>query len=81
MTRSVSRPIETSTRSSPPREFDPTAIAPEPPPCAGCQYAITCRTRQLACKAFAQYTKSGRWKPRVTLRLPSRRPYLRLFRQ
>ena len=57
----------------------PGGLAPEPP-CTGCRYAVTCRKHQLACRAFIQYIKSGRWKVLPALRLPSRRPYRRLFR-
>jgi len=60
-------------------QVDPGALAPEPP-CTGCRYAITCRTHQLACKAFIQYLKWARWKALPALCLPSRRPYRRLFR-
>ena len=60
-------------------QFDPGELAPEPP-CTGCPYAVTCRTHQLACKAFGEYIREGRWKVRPGLRLPSRRPYLRMFR-
>jgi hypothetical protein len=60
-------------------QVDPGGLAPEPP-CTGCPYAVTCRTHQLACNAFLQYLKSGRWKELPALRLPRRRPYRRLFR-
>jgi hypothetical protein len=79
MTRGTSLPTSVSVQGLPPLHFHPN-FAPEPPPCLGCRYAITCRTRQLACKAFAEYAKSGRWMAHLTSRLPSRRPYLRLFR-
>jgi hypothetical protein len=60
-------------------QVNPGALEPEPP-CTGCRYAVTCRKHQLACRAFIQYIKSGRWKVLPALRLPSRRPYVRLFR-
>lgn len=56
-------------------EFSPESI-----PCDDCLYATTCRHRQLACRSFAQYVKSGRWTAQSTLRLPSRRFYRRLYR-
>jgi hypothetical protein len=62
------------------QELEQRDLAPELVPCDGCPHAITCRSRQLACKSFAEYVKTGRWKPRATPRLPSRRPYLKLFR-
>lgn len=80
MTRSVPHRAKDGTRVSQPQEFEQFEFAPEPAPCDGCPYAITCRTRQLACRAFVQYIRAGRWKGQPTPRLPSRRPYLRLFR-
>jgi hypothetical protein len=80
MKHGASLPTNVSLQSLPPLQFHPNDFTPEPPPCLGCRYAITCRTRQLACKAFAEYAKSGRWMAHLTSRLPSRRPYLRLFR-
>lgn len=76
MTRSTSLPTTVSVQGLPPLHFQPNDFTP----CLGCRYAITCRTRQLACKAFAEYAKSGRWMAHLTSRLPSRRPCLRLFR-
>lgn len=52
----------------------------EPMPCDGCAHVITCTRRQLACRAFAQYVRSGRFKAQPTASLPNRRSYLRLFR-
>jgi hypothetical protein len=52
----------------------------EPMPCDGCAHVITCTRRQLACRAFAQYVRSGRWKAQPSVSLPNRRSYLRLFR-
>lgn len=52
----------------------------EPMPCDGCPHVITCTRRQLACRAFAQYVRSGRFETRPTESLPNRRSYLRLFR-
>lgn len=49
-------------------------------PCDGCPHVITCRRRQLACRAFAQYVRSGRFKAQSSVNLPNRRSYLRLFR-
>lgn len=80
MTRAIPRGSPSAPRPSPRQEFEQFDPAPEPVPCDGCPHAITCRSRQLACKPFAEYVKTGRWEPRGTLRLPSRRPYLRLFR-
>lgn len=80
MTRSVLHRVKDGTRVSQPQEFEPFEFAPEPAPCDCCPYAITCRTRQLACRVFVQYIRTGRWKRQLTPRLPSRGPYLRLFR-
>lgn len=80
MTRSVLHRVKGGTRVSQPQEFDQFEFAPEPASCAGCPYAITCRMRQLACWAFVQYLRDGRLRGQGTPRLPSRRPYLRLFR-
>lgn len=52
----------------------------EPMPCDRCAHLITCTRRQLACRAFAQYVRSGRFKPQPAGSLPNRRSYLRLFR-
>lgn len=79
MKDSVSHVIQIERRSAPRSQVNPGALAPDPP-CTGCPYAVTCRRYQLACKAFIQYIKSGRWKVMPGLRLPSRRPYRRLFR-
>lgn len=78
MTRVIPSSSTRTPRPSPQglKQFD---LAPEPVPCAGCPHATTCRSRQLACKTFAEYVKTGRWRPRVISRLPGRRPYLRLF--
>lgn len=51
-----------------------------PVPCDGCSHANACGERQLACEAFAEYVRTGQWKIRDARRLPTRRPYLRLFR-
>jgi hypothetical protein len=61
-------------------ETDQLEHAPEPMPCDGCAHVITCTRRQLACRAFAQYVRSGRWKAQPTVSLPNRRSYMRLFR-
>ncbi len=53
----------------------------EPRPCDGCAHVITCTRRQLACRAFAQYVRSGRFKAQPNVSSPNRRSYLRLFRQ
>lgn len=53
---------------------------PAPVPCDGCPHTVTCCSRQLACNAFAEYVKTGRWKAQPPSRLPSRRPFQRLFR-
>jgi hypothetical protein len=79
MKGSAPHAIEIEPRSVRRSQVDPGGLAPEPP-CTGCPYAVTCRTHQLACKAFLQYLKSGRWKVLPALRLPTRRPYQRLFR-
>jgi hypothetical protein len=79
MTRSVLHRVQDGTRVSQPQKFEQFEFAPEPAPCDGCPYAITCCTRQLACRAFVQYSRTGRWKVQAKSRLPSRRPYLRLF--
>jgi len=62
------------------QEPEQLAHALEPIPCDGCAHAITCTRRQLACRAFAQYVRSGRFKAQPTESLPNRRSYLRLFR-
>ncbi len=79
MTRTIPRNSPLTPRPSPRQEFEQFDPAPEPVPCDGCPHAITCHSRQLACKTFAEYVKTGRWKAQATSRLPSRRPYLRLF--
>ena len=71
--------IEIEPRSVRRSQGDPGGLAPAPP-CTGCPYAVTCRTHQLACEAFLQYLNSGRWQGGPALRLPSRRPDRRLFR-
>ena len=58
------------------QQFDPPL---EPVPCDGCPHAVTCCSRQLACNAFAEYVKTGRWKAQPSSRLPSRRPFQKLF--
>ena len=80
MKRGTSLRTNVSVQGLPPLQFHPNESTPEPPPCLRCRFAITCRNRQLACKAFAEYTKTGRWMAHFMSRLPSRRPYLRLFR-
>lgn len=62
------------------QEPDQLEHAPEPMPCDGCAHVITCTRRQLACRAFAQYVRAGRWKAQPSVSLPDRRSYLRLFR-
>lgn len=71
--------IEIDSRASQRWLFDPSACATESP-CTGCRYAITCRTRQLACEPFMQYLMSGQWKSPPPQRAPDRRPTMRLFR-
>lgn len=62
-------------------EQEPELVhALEPKPCDGCAHVITCTRRRLACRAFAQYVRSGRWKAQPTVSLPNRRSYMRLFR-
>lgn len=62
------------------QEPDQLEHAPEPMPCDGCAHVVTCARRQLACRAFAQYVRTGRFKAQPTVSLPNRRSYLRLFR-
>jgi hypothetical protein len=78
MTRTVLRRVQDGMPASPAQDFEHSQVTP--PPCDGCECAVTCRVRLLACRAFAQYIRTGRWKEPITRRLPSRRPYLRLFR-
>lgn len=78
MTRGILRRIQDDMPTSPALDFEHSQIAP--PPCDSCECAVTCRDRHLACRAFAQYIRTGRWDVPVTPRLPSRRPYQRLFR-
>jgi hypothetical protein len=62
------------------QEPDQLEYTLEPMPCDGCAHMISCTRRQLACRAFTQYIRSGRWKTEPTSSLPNRRLYLRLFR-
>ena len=62
------------------QEPDQLERAAESMPCDGCAHVLTCMRRQLACRAFAQYVRSGRWKAQPSVSLPNRRSYLRLFR-
>jgi len=78
MTREVARHSGDRTKPLPPAELD-QLDSPHDPPCDGCSYAIACVRRQLACKVFAEYVRTGRSSVRGTLRLSTRRPYLRLF--
>jgi len=80
MTREVVRDIEDAVRPLPGQEPEQFEFVPEPMPCDDCPHVTACGIRQLACRAFAQYVKTGRWKTQAASRLPSRRPYLRLFR-
>jgi hypothetical protein len=80
MTREAARHSGDCTKPLPPEELDQLAFPHDPAPCDGCSYAIACVKRQLACRAFAEYVRTGRSSVRGTLRLPTRRPYLRLFR-
>ena len=80
MTRAILRRSPKILRPALRHEFDEFDLPPEPGPCDGCPHATVCRSRQLACGIFAEYVKTGRWKAQTTSRLPSRRPYLRLFR-
>jgi len=72
--------VTDDTRPAPPPGVESFEVGTPPSPCDGCSYAVTCRTRHLACRAFIQYTSTGRWKVKRISRLPRRRPYLRLFR-
>jgi hypothetical protein len=62
MTRSDVHRVPDGKRTSSPRKSEHWEIAPEPPPCDGCAYAMSCRKRQLACRAFAVCITTGRWK-------------------
>ena len=53
-------------------------VVPESGPCDDCQQAITCANRHLACMAFFQYVRTGRWDT-ATPRGATRSCYLRLF--
>lgn len=79
MTRTLAHCATDETRAPWPPEFKQFEFAADPSPCDGCAYAITCRTRHLACRAFIQYISTGRWTRKASLRLPCRRKYLRLF--
>lgn len=61
-------------------EPEPAGVAAEPIPCDDCPHASQCRARQLACQAFAEYVRTGRWQLMSGARLPRRQPYQRLFR-
>lgn len=76
MTRSVLRRYQDGLPTPSPQEYSQVT----PPPCDCCACAVACRHRHLACRAFAQYIKTGRWKVLITRRLPSGRSYQRLFR-
>lgn len=56
------------------RDLNIWGIAPEQSSWEGCEYLLSCRKRQLACRAFAQYVRTVHWKALTTLRLLSRRP-------
>jgi hypothetical protein len=65
---------------SPEQDGERLGVAVAPPPCDGCPQATHCRGG-LVCRAFARYVRDGRWQQQDVGHLPSRRPYLRLFRQ
>jgi hypothetical protein len=69
MTREAARHSGDCTKPLPPEELDQLAIPHDPAPCDGCSYAIACVKRQLACRAFAEYVRTGRSSVRGTLRL------------
>lgn len=62
------------------QESEQLEHALEPMPCDGCAHVIACTRRQLACRAFAQYVRSGRFKAQPSESPPNRRSYMRLFR-
>lgn len=62
------------------RKEEAVEVAAEPIPCDDCPHANLCRIRQLACQAFAEYVRTGRWQLMSGARLPRRQPYQRLFR-
>ncbi len=80
MTRTVPRNSSSIARLLSRQEFAQLDPAPEPMPCDGCAHAIMCSSRQLACKTFAQYVRTGQWNVQASPRRPSREPYKRLFR-
>lgn len=79
MTRATLRGSPNATRLSTRQEFEQFDPASKPVPCDGCPHAIPCRSRQLACKTFAEYVRTGQWEAQFPSRLPSREPYQRLF--
>jgi hypothetical protein len=81
MTRDASRGISEVGRPSRAPESPRPGFVIGPPPCDDCLHAKLCRTRQLACKAFSTYVKSGQWKRQDVGKLPNRGPYRRLFQQ
>jgi hypothetical protein len=80
MTREMMHGLNDVAHLLPRQSLEQLEFVPEPVPCDDCLYATTCRRRQLACQAFAQYVKNGRWTAQSTLRLPSRRSYRQLYR-
>jgi hypothetical protein len=80
MTHNTMPRFDTGERSMHREEPDATEVATEPVPCDDCPHVNLCRTRQLACRAFATYVRTGRWQILSSARLPQRRPYSRLFR-
>jgi hypothetical protein len=79
MTRTLPHYATDETRAPSQPELEHYEFSADPSPCDGCAYAITCRTRHLACRAFIQYLSTGRWKRKAESRLPCRRKYLRSF--
>jgi len=72
------RRVECGARHSSRQNAESFNFAAEPAPCDDCSLAVMCRARQLACKAFAAYVRTGRWTARQR-RLPTPYAYQRLF--
>lgn len=70
--------VECGGRRSSRQNAEPFNFAAEHAPCDDCPNAAMCRARQLACKAFAAYVRTGCWKASQR-RLPTPRAYRRLF--
>lgn len=79
MSRATMLGLSEAVQPLPRQEPEQFEFTPEPVPCDDCRYATTCGRRQLACRAFAQYVKHGRWEAPSAFGLPSRRSYRRLF--